>query len=161
MTFSLTNKFLLSIAILFMISCNQDDPFEIDYSGAPDPFVITGIEPVTTETGLIYYEVEKIDGPFVINRRDQVQIYYTGRNTNGNIFDSSYRNGSTTPSFFGDLGSLIQGFREGLIGMKEGEKRVLIIPPSLGYENARQGTSGYNLRNDTLRFDIEVDKIIN
>ncbi len=161
MKFSLISKFLFAILLLFLISCNQDDPFRVDYSQVPEPFELTGVQSTETESGLIFYDLEEGEGPFTINRRDGIRVYYTGRDESGRVFDSSYRNGKDTPDFFGDLGSLIIGWREGLIGMKEGQKRVLIIPPSLAYENAPRGSSGYNLRNDTLRFDIEIAEIVN
>lgn len=145
--------------ILFTVSftaCDDDDPFEIDYSDAPPPFDIENAERTETESGLIYYVVEEGGGAFEVESRDRVSVYYTGRReSNGEIFDSSYRNGSQAASTFNSLGNLIEGFREGLIGMKEGEKRVLIIPPELGYGNSESS----NLSDETLRFDIELAAI--
>lgn len=159
---SLRNLFPFLFLIIFTISFSacEDDPFEVDYSNAPPPFDIENADRVETESGLVYYVIEEGSGAFEVQRRDRVSVYYTGRReNNGEIFDSSYKNGSETPSGF-PLTNVIEGFREGLIGMKEGGKRVLIIPPSLGYEDSQAGTQGYNLRNDTLRFDIELDEII-
>ena len=80
-------------------------------------------------------------------------MYYTGRKTNGEVFDSSYKNSQTDPSIFSVAG-LIEGFTEGLIGMEEGGKRVIIVPPELGYA----GTTNA-LYADTLVFDLELDTI--
>ncbi|MBD3615927.1 MAG: FKBP-type peptidyl-prolyl cis-trans isomerase [Gracilimonas sp.] len=148
--------FLPLLAISFS-SCDEDNPFEVDYSSAPEPFNIDNATRVESETGLIYYIVEEGSGAFEVDRRDQVRVYYTGRRyESGDIFDSSYRNGNPSPATFNSLGNLISGFREGLIGMKEGGKRVLIIPPELAYGNSPNS----NLKNDTLRFDIELAEII-
>jgi FKBP-type peptidyl-prolyl cis-trans isomerase len=43
-----------------------------------------------------------------------------------------------------------------MLGMKEDEKRVLVIPPSLGYG----GVEGHDLQNDTLFFDVELVSIL-
>lgn len=148
---------LLSTLTIGFLSCDSDDPFEVDYSSVPEPFDISSAERVETETGLVYYNVEAGSGEFEVQRRDQVSVYYTGRiNNTGEIFDSSYRNGNLTPTNFSSLENLIDGFREGLIGMKEGGKRVLIIPPELGYGNSPSS----RLSDDTLRFDVELVEIV-
>lgn len=156
---SLRNLFPFLFLIVFTISFSacDDDPFEIDYSSAPPPFDIENAERVETESGLVYYIVEEGGGAFEVKLRDQVAVYYTGRReSNGEIFDSSYRNGNPSPTVFNSLDNLIEGFKEGLIGMKEGGKRVLIIPPELGYGDSERSS----LKDDTLRFDIELDEII-
>ena len=152
--FKISGLFLVVSAII-LNACGGEDPFRIDYSAAPDPFPIENATKVETESGLVYYIIEEGSGES-ITRRSQVFLFYTGRTMDGEIFDSSYRNGATTPAAFNDLGTLIEGFREGLIGMKEGGKRVLIIPPDLGYGQSET----HQLRNDTLRFDIEIDDIV-
>lgn len=143
---------LLSIALT---SCKGKDPFSISYDGAPAPFPTDNAAKIETDSGLIYYVIEEGSGDGVM-RRNQVYVYYTGRRMNGTIFDSSFRNGSTRPSLFSDIGGLIDGFQEGLLGMKKGEKRVLIIPPHLGYGASKT----HSLRKDTLRFDIELENIV-
>ena len=149
---------LLAVTLLFTFACSEDDPFffEDDYSTVPTPFSTTGITPDTTESGLIIYEIAEGDtsSPVDVGIRDQVTVYYSGRKTNGEYFDSSYKNSRTTPVQF-TVSNLVDGFTEGLIGMKEGQKRVLVIPPNLGY-----GGTPNALRNDTLIFDLELETII-
>ncbi len=156
------------ISLLFafiLISCDDDQFFvEPDFSTVPPPFVVDESTKVTLENGLIYYEVEVGSGQFTVTLRDAVEMHYTGRKTNNEIFDSSYRDGFTTPTTMNISSinpqtgrfSLIEGFRLGLKGMKEGGKRRVVIPPDLGY-----GGTGSELANDTLIFDMEVFKIVN
>lgn len=147
-----------ALLIFITLSCANDDPFlfEDDYSTVPDAYSTTGITPDTLDSGLIIYEIAEGDtsNPVSVGPRDEVSVYYTGRKTNGDIFDSTFKNGLTRPTQYPVVG-FVDGFTEGMLGMKEGGKRVLVIPPSLGYE----GTSNA-LRNDTLVFDIELEGII-
>lgn len=149
---------LFAVALFLTFSCAGDDPFtfEDDFSTVPDAYSTEGITPDTTESGLVIYTISEGDttSQIDVGIRDLVKVFYTGRKTNGEIFDSSFKNSQTFSTQF-TVANLIDGFTEGLIGMKEGEKRVLVIPPNLGYE----GTTNA-LRNDTLIFDIELEIII-
>lgn len=148
---------LFLITAIFILSCGGNNNFidlGPDYSNAPDPFSTEGITPDTTESGLIIFTLETGNSQLSVGPRDDILIFYTGRTTDLEIFDSSYRNLETDPSRL-SISNLIDGFAEGVIGMQEGGKRVLVIPPELGYA----GTSNV-LRNDTLIFDVELDTII-
>jgi len=67
---------------------------------------------------------------------DTIKIHYTGKLKNGQVFDSSL---NREPIQF-QLGAnqVIPGWEQGLLGMCEGEKRKITIPPSMGY-----GERGY------------------
>jgi len=84
-----------------------------------------------------------------------VAVEYTGwLQSNGKKFDSSYDRGGQSFSV-SPLGhaQVIQGWNEGLLGMKVGGTRRLIIPPPLGYgAQANQGIPA----NSTLIFDVTV-----
>ncbi|MEX0846089.1 MAG: FKBP-type peptidyl-prolyl cis-trans isomerase [Balneolaceae bacterium] len=150
---------VLIISGFFLSSCEEDNRFKIDYTLAEDHIydISAADSSVTRESGLTIYFIEEGSGIFEVERRDQVRVFYTGRKwVTGEIFDSSFKNGVTTPVTFNNIGGLVEGFKEGLIGMKEGEKRVLIIPPDLGYGDS----NNRNLRDDTLRFDIELAEIL-
>jgi FKBP-type peptidyl-prolyl cis-trans isomerase len=85
-----------------------------------------------------------------------ITIQYTGTLKDGGAkFDSSYDRGQ--PYTF-TLGSgPIRGWDEGIVGMKVGGKRRLIIPPSLGYGNQSHAGSPANVpANSTLVYDIEL-----
>lgn len=78
------------------------------------------------------------------------QIKYVGKYIDGKVFGNSEDVGGpiTVP-----LKQTIQGFSQGLVGMKEGEKRRLFVHPDLGY-----GTMGQLPPNALLIFDIEIVK---
>ena len=84
-----------------------------------------------------------------------VTVHYTGTLTDGTQFDSSV--GKAPLSFTIDGSTpfdVIQGWDEGVKGMKVGGKRHLVIPSNLGY--GAQGAGGVIPPNATLVFDIEL-----
>ncbi|MFN1834087.1 FKBP-type peptidyl-prolyl cis-trans isomerase [Balneola sp. MJW-20] len=154
---AISTRILLSaaVAVLFLFSSCDDDPFAgPDLSTVPDPLSIQGINPVTSESGLITYELDEGEGPLEVTIRDFVGYKYTLRLTNGRIVESSYSNGNTDP-VFRNVRNHIEGFKEALLGMKEGGVKVIFVPPSIGYGNNENS----DLRNDTLRFDLELTSI--
>ncbi|MFA5668910.1 MAG: FKBP-type peptidyl-prolyl cis-trans isomerase [Balneolaceae bacterium] len=142
---------------LFVVSCGSGkNPyfFEDDLTTVPEPFSTAGITPIVQDDGLKVYVLKEGSGPYTVTNRDDVLVFYTGRRANGKVFDSSYKNGSQSASQL-SVNGVIDGFRQGLLGMKEGGKKVLVIPPDLGY-----GNSGHTLSKDTLIFDIELSMIV-
>jgi peptidylprolyl isomerase len=69
--------------------------------------------------------------------------------SDGSILESSWSSG--TPSTF-QLSGLIQGWKEGLPGAKVGGRRLLVIPPALGYG----AMAGHPLEKDTLIFAVDI-----
>jgi peptidylprolyl isomerase len=86
---------------------------------------------------------------------DLVTVHYTGTLTNGTKFDSSVDKGQPYTFVLG-TGTVIQGWDQGLVGMKEGGRRQLVIPPSLGYGSQDKGKIPPN---STLKFDVEMVKV--
>jgi FKBP-type peptidyl-prolyl cis-trans isomerase len=93
---------------------------------------------------------------------DTIQVSYTGVLPNGTVFDSTDAHGGVpltlviaadgtlhTP----DGGGLIAGWSQGMAGMKEGGRRIIAIPPSLGYGAQ---SAGLIPPNSTLVFDIQL-----
>ena len=85
-----------------------------------------------TADGLYYRDITPGTGATIASG-STVNVKYSGAFPNGVVFDS----GSGGPLVFTVPGNLIAGFNEGLLGMKVGGVRQLIIPPSLAY-----GSSG-------------------
>jgi len=83
---------------------------------------------------------------------DTVTVNYLGTLENGAKFDSSYDR-NTPFSFTIGKGEVIRGWELGLLGMKVGGKRDLIIPPELGYGAQTQGPIPPN---SVLKFTIEL-----
>ena len=88
-----------------------------------------------------------------------IQAHYTGRLTNGRVFDSSYERGSPLKFKVG-VRQVIQGWDDGILGcegiegMRVGGKRVLIIPSDLAY--GERGAGGVIPGGATLKFDVEL-----
>lgn len=84
---------------------------------------------------------------------DVVAAHYIGKLEDGTKFDSSYDKGEPFAFALGG-GMVIKGWDIGLVGMKVGGKRKLIIPPELGYGS--RGAGGVIPPNATLHFEIEL-----
>jgi len=84
---------------------------------------------------------------------DVVHVHYVGTLDNGTKFDSS-RDRGTPFSFTLGQGQVIPGWDRGVVGMRVGGLRRLIIPAALGYGD--RGAGGVIPPGATLHFDIEL-----
>ncbi len=107
---------------------------------------------IVTASGLKYADLVQGDGPSP-QTGQTVSVNYTGTLTNGKKFDSSYDHGKPFDFRIG-TGSVIKGWDEGVMSMKVGGKRKLIIPPALGY--GVRGSPPDIPGNSTLVFEIEL-----
>ena len=107
-------------------------------------------------SGLKYQDLKEGDGPTPKNGQTCV-VHYTGwlweSGAKGKKFDSSVDRGQ--PFEFGlGVGRVIKGWDQGVATMKVGGKRLLLVPPQLGY--GARGAGGLIPPNATLLFEVEL-----
>lgn len=129
-------RFIVLSALLTLAACGGDST-----TGPSDSGTVT-IEELVLGTGA------------TAAVGNTVTVHYTGRFTNGTIFDSSV--GANPIQFQLGAGRVIPGFEQGIVGMKVGGSRRITIPPSLAYGAA--GRSGIP-PNSTLIFDVQLVSI--
>ncbi|PLX09171.1 MAG: peptidylprolyl isomerase [Marinilabiliales bacterium] len=112
------------------------------------------VEP--TESGLIFIETEKGNGPKA-KAGDVVKVHYSGYLLDGSKFDSSVDRGEPFEFPLGQ-GRVIPGWDEGIAMLNKGGKATLIIPSSLGY--GPRGAGGMIPAYATLKFDVELIDIV-
>lgn len=106
------------------------------------------------EGGLQYKVIKEGEGASP-TAEDTVAVHYTGKLTNGEVFDSSVERGQ--PAKF-PVGRVIQGWQMALQKMKVGSKWMLYIPPELAYgENGSPPKIGPN---EVLVFEVELLEIL-
>jgi hypothetical protein len=126
-------------------------------TATPGPGTPTGIAATVSASGLQIQDLVVGTGAEAVTGK-KLTVKYVGTLTDGTKFDSSYDRQPPNDVFTLTLGAggVIKGWDEGLVGMKEGGKRRLTIPPALGYGASGQGTIPPNA---TLIFEIELVKV--
>ncbi|GAG61576.1 unnamed protein product [marine sediment metagenome] len=104
---------------------------------------------ITFSEQLQYKVVKEGTGPAVVKEATPL-IHYKGKLIDGTIFADSYE--SKEPISL-PLAQTIAGFNSGLVGMKEGEQRMLYIHPDMAY-----GVDGHLPPNSLLIFDVTIVK---
>ncbi|ARA92747.1 peptidylprolyl isomerase [Rhodothermaceae bacterium RA] len=102
------------------------------------------------EGGVAYVDLAEGEGE-PLQEGDRATVHYTGWLQDGGKFDSSLDNGR--PFTFVVGGNVIEGWSRGVVGMKVGGKRQIVIPPELAY--GEQG-AGPIPPNSTLVFEVEL-----
>lgn len=106
---------------------------------------------ITTSDGLKIQDIQVGTGKEV-KSGDTISIHYKGTLLDGTKFDSSYDRGTPFETKIG-VGQVIKGWDEGVVGMKVGGKRKLVIPPNLGYGSQDMGVIPPN---SILVFEVEL-----
>jgi len=126
-------KWLITIAImLLVVGCSKDDKNMNGELIIEDIIVGQGAEAV---------------------KHSIITVNYTGWLEDGTKFDSSLNPGREPLRFTLGAGQMIQGFDQGILGMKVGGKRKLTIPPNLGYGSQDKGIIPPN---STLIFELDL-----
>lgn len=103
--------------------------------------------------------IEEIDKGDVMSHRakegDTVAIHYTGKLMDGTKFDSSLDRNQPLEFTLGKH-QVVAGFEQGVTGMHVGGKRIVQIPPQLGYGSRAVGPIPAN---STLIFEIELVEV--
>ena len=126
---------------------------------APAEKKIADLEMKITKSGVKYYDIKEGSGKVCV-LGTQVECHYTlwfadDKGEKKTPHFQSSKDGDNT--FLCTLGrGLITGWSEGMVGMKEGGTRLLIIPPELGYGKGGRGIPP----NQTLIFEIDFIKFI-
>jgi FKBP-type peptidyl-prolyl cis-trans isomerase len=104
-----------------------------------------------TSSGLWYQDLAPGLGS-TANRGDRVRIHYVGYLSDGTVVDSSL--GREAITFELGSGEVIRGWNEGILGMKVGGRRKLVVRPGLGYGS--RGQDGVVPPNAVLVFEIQL-----
>lgn len=129
-----------------LAGCGDDITFPPDFD---DSLAIDLSAMTKTASGLYYQDLAPGSGN-AVKAGEQATVAYTGWLPNGTRFDSG------SFKFPVGAGWVVPGFDEGVLGMRVGGKRRLVIPPELGYGKQGQGPIPGN---STLIFEVELQKI--
>lgn len=124
-----------------------------------EPAVTGSVNPTTMQRDKLIIQDEIVGTGAEAVSGKSVTVNYTGTLTDGTIFDSNTnpKFGHVEPFAFNlGGGEVIQGWDQGVAGMKVGGKRKLTIPPSLGYGSQDVGAIPPN---STLIFEVELLKV--
>jgi FKBP-type peptidyl-prolyl cis-trans isomerase FkpA len=140
---------LAALVGIVLVACGEDDP---GTGAGADDDCETGVEQEVTE-GLTYTEIECGDGEEA-ESGDTVTVHYTGTLEDGTEFDSSV--GKEPFPFTIGSGMVIEGWEQGVPGMKVGGTRELTIDSALAYGDQDYGPIPGG---STLIFEIELLEI--
>ena len=107
----------------------------------------SGSSPSTTPSGLQITDV-KVGTGAAAQSGDSLTVSYVGTLSDGSTFDSNEHF-----TFTIGQGQVIKGWDQGILGMKVGGERKLVIPPDLGYGSQAVGSIPPN---STLTFDVKL-----
>jgi FKBP-type peptidyl-prolyl cis-trans isomerase len=126
-------------------------PFLLSAVAQPASPEHAGIREVVTPSGLKYTDLKLGQGDAAVIGK-VLLVNYSGWLENGVKFDSSIEDRPFT--FRLGAGDAIKGWDEGLMGMKVGGKRRLVIPPELGF--GKQGVGSVVPPNAVLVYEFEL-----
>ena len=132
-------------------------------SPAQDPTTVTfapslgiNLREYTKDTSGVYYLDVAVGSGNKATPNSTLGYYYTGYLADGRLFDSRQAPSSAVSTVIG-AGQNIRGFDRGLLGVTQGSRRRLIIPPALGYGNQSGGTA--IPAGSVLIFEVDVTSV--
>jgi len=147
---------LIAAALLLPACSGGDDPKpaaspEVEVplpTSTPTPVIPVGPKPTTLVRTDLIVGTGRTALP-----GNAITVKYVGTHLDGKVFDSTFEPGSNPLTFTLGGEEVIAGWDEGLIGMKEGGRRQLVIPPDLAYGSE---PSGPIAANETLVFVVDL-----
>ncbi|MEA2193045.1 MAG: peptidylprolyl isomerase [Solirubrobacteraceae bacterium] len=170
---------LLAAAALGLGACGDSNKTVVESSPLPDPYAAEKPAPAGPSIQKLQISTDLTKKPAVARPsgdppkklysrdivtgkgkaaklNDSVSVNYVGNSySTGTEFDSSWSRGEPT-TFQLKKGGLIEGWIEGIPGMRVGGRRLLVIPPDLAYKDQQNGSIAPN---ETLVFVIDLKKV--
>ncbi|HTD74058.1 MAG TPA: FKBP-type peptidyl-prolyl cis-trans isomerase [Steroidobacteraceae bacterium] len=144
------SKLSLLMCVVLAAACGGKSEAPPAAAAAPPANIVTGLQKTTLKAGT----GAAIGGGQIAVVQYTGWLYEAGAaDHKGKQFDSS-RDRREPFKFPLDTGSVIKGWDQGVVGMKVGESRRLVIPPELAYGDA--GAGGVIPPGATLVFDVEL-----
>ena len=151
------------VPALALVGCQESGP---DQSDLPPGYRVADRYHVSLDVDLeemerrptgLYVEDLVVGEGARVDSGDVVTVHYTGWLPNGNAFDSSRERDQPFEVAIG-YGRVIPGWDQGVVGMREGGQRKLVIPPAMAYGQEGRGPIPSN---STLVFEVEVVDVEN
>lgn len=140
-------RLMLIFPVILLCLCCEQKKTNHDIAVVP-----TEVQEKILPSGLKIVDINEGSGRKV-KIGDTLKVHYTGWLDNGIKFDSSYNEGRPFDLTLGK-GEVIEGWEQGIPGMKVGGTRKLIIPPALAYGD--EGYADIVPGNSTLTFEIKI-----
>lgn len=142
----------------------QETPAVESYSSVEIPDTVTSAPEITKPSATIKNNITIKNGMTIettkqgtgeaITNGKVASMLYTGMLSDGTVFDSTSKRDNTPFEFTLGVGQVIKGWDQGVLGMKVGEERTLVIPAELAYGS--QGAGGVIPPNATLTFTVTL-----
>jgi FKBP-type peptidyl-prolyl cis-trans isomerase len=160
--FAQSRRLAASIALLFAAGCLDDSLSAPPDSGSPSnpatetfaPALGVNLSAMTKKSDNLYVQDLVVGTGTEATSGRILRVFYSGYLINGTKFDSNV--GGTTIAFRLGNRDVIDGWDQGLVGMRVGGKRRLVIGSALAYGFQGKGTIPPNA---TLVFDVELSRV--
>lgn len=147
---------LLACALpLVAAGCGSDSPVAVEDTRFAPELGVDLSAMTRTSSGLYYRDITVGTGALAEPGK-MVTMYYQGWLPSGTRFDARVPPQQPLAPFVLGSGPVIQGWHEGIAGMRVGGKRQLVIPPSLGYGAEGRGPIPPNA---VMVFEVELARV--